>query len=155
MVQHSMNDNVENNPPPSINTPLLPSVRPGVRPPSHGLGHVGRHIPKVSGEDSWVRTTRGRLQQFLTSKWGHYAVIILVSLDVACIFADFIVSLHICEHTGEKGFHQTQWEQVDDALDITSLVFSCLFMLELLCSIWAFGLELRIPDDAPIAVASP
>jgi hypothetical protein len=40
-------------------------------------------------------------------------------------------------------------------LDIISLVFSCLFMVELLCSVWAFGLELRIPDDAPIAVTSP
>lgn len=150
-----MNDDVENNTSPTVSTPLLPSARPGVTSLSHGLDYVGRHIPKAPGEDSWIWATRRWLQQFLTSKWGHYTVIILVSLDVAGIFADFLISLHICEHVGEKGFHRKQWEQVDDALDIISLVFSCLFMLELLCSVWAFGLELRIPDDAPIAVTPP
>jgi hypothetical protein len=139
-----MNDDVENNTSPTVSTPLLPSARPWAKSSFYVWGYIGRHIPEASGEDSWIWTTRRRLQQFLTSKWGHYSVIILVSLDVAGIFADFLISLHICEHAGEKGFNQKQWEQVDDALDTISLVFSCLFMLELLCSIWAFGLELRI-----------
>jgi hypothetical protein len=150
-----MNDDVENSTLPTARTPLLPSEHAGLTSLSHGWDYIGRHIPEVSGEESWVWTTRHRLQQFLSSKWGHYTVIILVSLDVAGIFADFLISLHICEHAGEKGFHQKQWERVDEVLDIISLVFSCLFMLELLCSIWAFGLELRIPDDPPIVVTLP
>jgi hypothetical protein len=139
-----MDDDVESSSPATARTPLLPSDRPYLTSLSHGTDYIGQHILNVHGETSWIWTTRRRLQQFLTSKWGHYSVIILVSLDVAGIFADFLISLHICEHAGEKGFHQRQWEQADEALDIISLVFSCLFMLELLCSIWAFGLELRI-----------
>ena len=80
-----------------------------------------------------------RLQSFFSSKWGHYAVILLVSLDVASIFADFLISLHICEHSGEEGFNPKPWEDADEMLDIISLVFSCLFMLELVLSVWAFG----------------
>ena len=126
-------------------TPLLHSDRVYLARFPPGTDAIGRHILKLYNEDSWVWTLRGRLQQFLTSKWGHYAVIILVALDVAGIFADFIISLHICEHAGEKGFHQKPWEVAVEALDVTSRVFSCLFMLELLCCIWAFGLELRNP----------
>jgi len=68
-------------------------------------------------------------------------VIILVSLDVAGIFADFLITLHICEHAGQKGFNRRAWELLDEALDNVSLVFSCLFMFELILSIWAFGFQ--------------
>lgn len=61
---------------------------------------------------------------------------ILVTLDVAGIFADFLISLHICEHNGED---VKVWQRINEGLDILSLVFSCLFMAELLCSIYAFG----------------
>jgi hypothetical protein len=139
-----MGDNLDSNSPATALTPLLPSDRSHLTCLSRGSDSIGRHILRVYGEDSWVWTIRRRLQRFLTAKWGHYFVIILVSLDVAGIFADFLISLHICEHAGEKGFQQRQWEQAEEALGIISLVFSCLFMLELLCSIWAFGLELRL-----------
>lgn len=140
-----MDDNAENGNSATARTPLLRSDRAFLVNFSHGTDYIGKHILKVYGEDSWVWATRGRLQRFLTSKWGHYAVIILVSLDVAGIFADFLISLHICEHAGEKGFHEKEWDMAVEALDVTSLVFSCLFMLELLCSVWAFGLELCPP----------
>lgn len=61
---------------------------------------------------------------------------ILVTLDVAGIFADFLVSLHVLEHQDED---MSKWVQAKDGLGILSLVFSCLFMVELLCSIYAFG----------------
>jgi hypothetical protein len=144
----SMDDDAESIASTTVRTPLLPSDRSHLNYLSLGSDYIGRRILRIYGEDSWVWITRRRLQQFLTSKWGHYSVIILVSLDVAGIFADFLMSLHICEHAGEKDFPQKQWEVAVKALDITSLVFSCLFMLELLCSIWAFGLELRIPSHA-------
>jgi hypothetical protein len=134
-----MDDDVESSSPATVRTPLLPSDRSHLHTLAHGSDYIGHHILSVHGEESWIWKSRSRLQAFLTSKWGHYSVIILVSLDVAGIFADFLISLHICEHAGEKGFHQRQWEKADEALDIVSLVFSCLFMLELLASIWAFG----------------
>jgi voltage-gated hydrogen channel 1 len=149
-----MDDNLDSGSPATALTPLLRSDRPRLSSLSRGADSIGRHILNVYGEDSWVWTIRRRLQKFLTSKWGHYFVIILVSLDVAGIFADFLISLHICEHAGEKGFHRRQWEQAEKTLGTISLVFSCLFMLELLCSIWAFGLELRVPPPLCYAIPS-
>ncbi|MCJ1299268.1 hypothetical protein MMC08_002060 [Hypocenomyce scalaris] len=105
--------------------------------------HVHEHIVWLSpaGEDSYLHTTRTQTQRFLTSKFGHYAVLLLVSLDVSCIFADFLISLYTCEQSCTKGKHvDKEWGEAQSALGIVSLVFSCLFMTELLASIWAFGL---------------
>lgn len=44
-----------------------------------------------------------------------------------------------CEHGGEKGFDYGKWERIDNVLDGVSLGFSCLFMLELLANVFAFG----------------
>lgn len=118
--------------------PLLPAAHPPQNVP------LGRHfswLPRID-DTYYVRTSRSEAQRFLTSKTGHYSVLLLVSLDISCIFADFLINLYLCEREcgGPKegqyeGLHQTQ-----EALNIISLVFSCLFMLELLASIWAFGL---------------
>ena len=90
---------------------------------------------------SYDNTTRRQTRRFLSSKYGHYAVLLLVSLDVSCIFADFLISLFICDHTCDKGEPvDKSLPEAQDALGIVSLVFSCLFMVELLASIWAFGL---------------
>lgn len=97
--------------------------------------YIGRHIIKTHGGDSWVYKAGREVQWFLTSKLGHYFVIFLVCVDVFCIFADFLISLHTCEHPKASKV----WYKVDDVLDHVSLVFSCLFMLELILSIWAFG----------------
>ncbi|KAL2042276.1 hypothetical protein N7G274_004764 [Stereocaulon virgatum] len=91
---------------------------------------------------SYDNKARKQTKRFLSSKYGHYAVLLLVSLDVSCIFADFLISLFICDHTCAKGEPVSKkLPQAQDALGIVSLVFSCLFMVELLASIWAFGLE--------------
>lgn len=87
---------------------------------------------------------RAATRRFLTSKAGHYAVLALVSLDVGCIFADFLISLYVCEQScGGKspGGVDTvaALEKTQQVLEIVSLVFSCGFMVELLASIWAFG----------------
>jgi hypothetical protein len=60
-----------------------------------GKDRFGRHILSVHGEDSWLWETRRATQRFLTSKWGHYSVILLVSADISGIFADFLISLHL------------------------------------------------------------
>jgi len=82
-----------------------------------------------------IRTTRTETKRFLASKWGHYSVLALVAADISAIFADLILQLLTCEgrvpaKDGQIG---------SDVLGVLSLVFSCLFMLELLASVWAFG----------------
>lgn len=47
--------------------------------------------------------------------------------------------MHRCEHAGEKGFDYDRWEKIDEVLDGVSLGFSCLFMVELLANVFAFG----------------
>lgn len=90
----------------------------------------------LTDENSTVYRARHFLQSFLVSKYGHYFVMILVTLDVAGIFADFLISLHICEHSKDD---MRTWRRVNEGLGILSLIFSCLFVVELLCSIFAFG----------------
>lgn len=91
-------------------------------------------------ENTYINPARHRVQQFLTSKAGHYAVLILVSLDVGCIFADILISLFVCEKVCKSGANEgTGLETAQEALSIVSLVFSCLFMAELLASVWSFG----------------
>lgn len=69
-------------------------------------------------------------------------MLILVSLDVGCIFADILISLFICEKTCKSGAKKgAGMEDAQEALGIVSLVFSCLFMAELLASVWSFGLR--------------
>lgn len=90
-------------------------------------------------EEDYLPRLRRFLRWFLSSKYGHYFVIILVSLDIACIFADFLVSLHVCEHSGDEDFNEKSWLIAEETLRAFSLAFSCLFMLELLASIFSFG----------------
>lgn len=86
----------------------------------------------LSQDSSTIDATRRQTRRFLTSKWGHYSVLALVGLDVASIFADFIVQILNCEG-------RIHGETTLEVLGIVSLVFSCLFVAELLASIWAFG----------------
>ena len=50
-------------------------------------------------------------------------------------FIDFLIDLFACE----KRIAGPILEGILEALDWVSLIFSCLFMLELLASAWAFG----------------
>lgn len=54
---------------------------------------------------------------------------------------DFVIELFACEKENTGSGLETAL----DALDIVALAFSCLFMVELLVSLWAFGL--RYGDD--------
>lgn len=99
---------------------------------------------KIEGAhlNSHLAPARKQTRRFLESKYGHYAVLLLVSLDVGCIFADFLISLYICDHHCGKGKEANEsLPEAQDALGIVSLIFSCLFMLELVASVWAFGLQ--------------
>lgn len=90
---------------------------------------------QASSSESTVDITRRQTRRVLSSKIGHYFVLLLVSLDVACIFADFVIQLLSCEGK----VHKPDGETALEALSIVSLVFTCLFMVELVASIWAFG----------------
>ncbi|MCJ1379099.1 hypothetical protein MMC17_002199 [Xylographa soralifera] len=106
--------------------------------------HIHEHIVWLApgGEDSKLHAARAQTQRALTSKTGHYSVLLLVSLDVSIIFADFLISLYQCEHScgnADSGVNH-DLDEAQEVMGIVSLIFSCLFMLELLASIWAFGL---------------
>ena len=102
-------------------------------------GESAHNVFNMEREEGFVPRIKRLLRWFLSSKWGHYFVIILVSLDIACIFADFLVSLHVCEHKREDGFDEKAWLTAEDILGAFSLVFSALFVVELLASLFAFG----------------
>ena len=103
----------------NAHSPLLPSDR-STHPPT-----------------SLTASARNKTKRFLTSKLGHYYVLVLVSLDISGIFADLILQLMTCE--GRVPIKQGS--EAQSALGIVSLVFSCLFMVELVASLWAFGLR--------------
>jgi len=97
-----------------------------------------------SAEDSDPRTScfitlynkfREQLQDFLSSRYQHYCVLGLVSLDLLGIFADIFINLYTCEQDD----NDPRWGDARGGLAIAGLVFSCLFMVELLMSVWAFG----------------
>ena len=91
---------------------------------------------------SYDSSARKQTRRVLSSIYGHYAVLLLVSMDVGCIFADFLISLYICDQSCGKGDSAGDGlPKAQDALGIVGLVFSCLFMVELLASVWAFGFE--------------
>ncbi|KAF2002693.1 hypothetical protein P154DRAFT_488163 [Amniculicola lignicola CBS 123094] len=77
---------------------------------------------------------RQHLHRFLTSRASHYSILLLVSLDVTVLFADIVISLVTCGHRSKSV------EDALEALATVGLVFSCIFVLELIASIWAFGI---------------
>lgn len=79
---------------------------------------------------------RNSVKTFLSSPAQHYTVLSLVSFDLLGIFADIIINLYQCD---EGELASQWWNDVREGLGIAGLVFSCLFMLELILSVWAFG----------------
>lgn len=119
---------------------------------------VRRGYHGIVVEVSYDNSTRRQTRRFLSSIYGHYAVLLLVSMDVGCIFADFLISLYICDHSCGKGDSVGEGlPRAQEALGIVSLVFSCLFMVELLASIWAFGFKfvIQVRADRSLLTASP
>lgn len=76
------------------------------------------------------------MRVFLNSKKKHYMIMGLVAIDVVGILADIFVALISCDK------HEQEEDWVDDIrnpLQLTGLVISCLFLVELMVSVWAFG----------------
>lgn len=130
-------------PPSTEQSPLLPVTFQSISSTNTASTSLQHNLlPGADDDDvSLISQIRHRLRTFLSSKAGHYTVIILVSLDITCIFASFLVSLHVCEHRADKGFQARRWNAVGDVLGTMSLVFSSLFVIELAGSLFGFGLR--------------
>lgn len=134
-----------------------PLLRHRRKPESPSLNVQHWYANPLQGERWTVQNARQKTTRFLSSKTGHYSVLTLVSLDVLGMIAgksystqlirgqlirvDFILNLFKCER-GKSG---PDWDLALDILGSISLVFSCLFMVELLASIWAFGWKYDLP----------
>lgn len=93
--------------------------------------------PRLSRFKNAYTSSRTTLKSFLSSRAQHYTVLALVSFDLLGIFADIIINLYQCD----EGDTNAKWDEVREGLGIAGLVFSCLFLVELGASIWAFGLR--------------
>ncbi|THX44048.1 hypothetical protein D6D10_00619 [Aureobasidium pullulans] len=104
--------------------------------------------------DSTFSTARRCTRRYLNSKFGHYAILLLVSLDCSCIFGEFVIQILTCEGR----VSESKGDVAQEAIGIVGLVFSCLFVLELMASIWAFGFQYFRSKfhcfDATVIVAS-
>jgi voltage-gated hydrogen channel 1 len=98
----------------------------------------GNHEPLQSRRSRFKIFYTGcktQVSDFLSSRAQHWTVLGLVSFDLLGIFADIIINLYQCDEKDTDPI----WDDVRNALGIAGLVFSCLFMLELVLSVWAFG----------------
>ncbi|KAI1850236.1 hypothetical protein JX266_004094 [Neoarthrinium moseri] len=82
------------------------------------------------------RKARRDVQRFLSSRAKHWVILTLIVLDVAGILTDIFIALITCEldRRDEAWVRPTR-----DGLKNFSLVLSCLFLIELLLSLWAEG----------------
>jgi hypothetical protein len=113
------------------------------------LGRRNRYSSSYA-RDGTIARWRSDARAFLNSRWGHYLVLLLVTVDVLCILASFLIELHTCEL--EQGGHYVSpdWEVARDALEWAALVFSSLFMVELIAATLSFGLRyVAISIDVP------
>ncbi|KAI4742317.1 hypothetical protein E4T50_07270 [Aureobasidium sp. EXF-12298] len=112
------------------------------------------HESSPERNDSTISIARRDTRRYLNSKLGHYAILLLVSLDCACIFLEFVIQILSCEGK----ISESKGHVAEEALGIIGLVFSCLFVLELLASIWAFGFHFFHSKfhcfDATVIIAS-
>ncbi|KAK5661680.1 hypothetical protein OQA88_9780 [Cercophora sp. LCS_1] len=90
-------------------------------------------------DTSWTSSyahLKRQAESFLGSNTKHYIVLSLVVLDVGAILADIFIALVACDlHLeGEEWVLRTR-----EGLHIVTLVFSSLFLVELLVTVWAYG----------------
>ncbi|OLN85574.1 Voltage-gated hydrogen channel 1 [Colletotrichum chlorophyti] len=81
--------------------------------------------------------SRTTLQDILSSRAKHYAVLALVSLDVVTLMTNIFVELVACDMKQED----EPWvKNTRHGLTLAGLVFSCVFLAELILCLFAFGL---------------
>lgn len=86
----------------------------------------------------FVENQRSIGRAVLSSHKKHYVVMLIVLLDVVALLANVFIQLIACElHELNKPWVQ-KWKQV---LEHAGLVFSSLFMVELLWCFFSFGVR--------------
>lgn len=102
---------------------------------------TGSREPDETGQDleqTEYQKCKQKCQHLLISKQKHYFILALVALDVSCLLADILIALIDCD----SRIKNDAWvPDVREALEHAGLVFSCLFLVELLMCLWAFGLR--------------
>lgn len=120
-----------------------PLIRASSQPISIASGPSYHHVPHPSffrKLSNSYRRSQNSARIFLSSRAQHYTVLLLVACDLISIISDIIINLYQCDNDKE-GKTDPIWNEVRDGLGIAGLIFSCLFMVELIASVWAFGLR--------------
>jgi voltage-gated hydrogen channel 1 len=85
---------------------------------------------------SFIRDLRARGRHMLASPSQHYTLMVFVALDVTLLLLNVFLRLISCET------HQNDEEWVEDislGLEVTGVIFSYLFALELVACVFSFG----------------
>ncbi|KAK9321527.1 hypothetical protein V1517DRAFT_293294 [Lipomyces orientalis] len=78
-----------------------------------------------------------RIRHFLDSRVAHIIIITLVAVETLIVIAELYIELFSCEQPDVYGF-------LEGALPVfasLSLAISTIFMVELVCSVYAFGFQ--------------
>lgn len=102
--------------------------------------NIRQPLLSLSEEEPLAVRWRRSARDFLSSRWGHYLVLLLVTIDVCCSFAEFLIQLHICELKQNGYTVGHEWAVIEETLGITALVISCVFMVELIVAALGFGM---------------
>ncbi|KAJ5648495.1 hypothetical protein N7490_004867 [Penicillium lividum] len=103
-------------------------------------GLIRRRPFSLPEQEPLIARWRRSARDFLTSRWGHYLVLLLITIDVCCGFSEFLIQLHVCELKQNGHRVEREWGVTEQALGVTGLVISCLFMMELIVAVLSFGL---------------
>ncbi|KAI1778382.1 hypothetical protein F4818DRAFT_299896 [Hypoxylon cercidicola] len=117
----------------SDNTPLLGQDADGARydDQQHGSAEIWNW---KSSYDKAQKATAS----FMNSRAKHWLILVLIVLDVAGILSDIIIALVTCE----VGIEHDEWvAPTRNSLTIISLSLSCVFLVELLLSVFSDGLS--------------
>lgn len=86
----------------------------------------------------WSRRLRRTCGRALASRRKHFIIMAVVALDVTTLLANIFIQLIACE-TNQA---DEPWvEAMTTTLEVIGLVFSTVFMIELIACIYAFGWE--------------
>lgn len=102
-------------------------------------GFIRRRAFSQPEDEPLIARWRRSARDFLTSRWGHYLVLLLITIDVCCGFSNFLIQLYVCEAKVKHGGVDEGWGVTKQVLGITSFVISCLFMLELIVAVLSSG----------------
>lgn len=89
----------------------------------------------------WAHSVAAFHQDFrllLTSRTKHFIIMTTVALDVAILLANIFIQLIACQ------MHQDDelWvKKLVSGIEAVGLLFSCIFMVELIASLFSFGLR--------------